>query len=96
MRPRPRIPGCAAAPPYAIRMNLKTIEDAALALPTCSQARLAKHLILSLDRTASRPDDEAEREWQLESERRSDDLKTGRVKGIPVAKVLKKARAALR
>jgi putative addiction module component (TIGR02574 family) len=77
-------------------MNLKTIEDAALALPTRSRARLAKRLILSLDQMDSEPEDEVEREWQLESERRSDDLKTGRVKGITFAKVLKKARAALR
>ena len=77
-------------------MNLKTIEDAALALPARSRARLAKRLILSVDRAEAEPEDEVEREWQLESERRSDDLKTGRVKGIPVAKVLKKARAALR
>ena len=77
-------------------MNLKTIEDAALALPARSRAHLAKRLILSLDKTDSEPEDEAEQEWRLESERRSDDLKTERVKGIPVARVLKKAHAALR
>jgi hypothetical protein len=48
-------------------MNLKTIEDAALALPARSRARLAKRLILSLDRIDSEPEDVAERECQLES-----------------------------
>ena len=77
-------------------MNLKAIEEAALALPARSRARLAKRLILSLDKTNPEPENEAEREWRLESKRRSDELKTGRVKGILASKVLKKARSAFR
>lgn len=77
-------------------MNLKAIEDAALALPTRSRARLAKRLILSLDKTSPEPENEAGREWRLESERRSDELKIDRIKGIPASKVSKKARSALR
>jgi hypothetical protein len=38
----------------------------------------------------------ADRDWLLEIERRSIELKIGKVKGIPAQKVIKKARAALR
>ena len=72
---------------------LKKIEDDALKLSPRSRARLAERLIRSLDETAGR---EAEREWLVEIERRSVELKSGKVKGVPAVKVFKKARAALR
>jgi putative addiction module component (TIGR02574 family) len=72
---------------------LKKIEDEALKLPARSRARLAERLIISLEETA---EPEADREWLLEIERRSMELKSGKVKGIPAQKVIKKARAALR
>ena len=62
-------------------------------LPARSRARLARRLILSLDETA---EPEAEREWILEIERRSAELKSGKVKGIPAGKVIRNARSALR
>jgi putative addiction module component (TIGR02574 family) len=72
---------------------LKRVEDDALKLPARSRARLAERLIMSVEATAV---PETDREWLLEIERRSVEFKTGKVKGIPVRKVLKKARAALR
>jgi putative addiction module component (TIGR02574 family) len=73
---------------------LKKIEDDALKLPARSRARLAERLITSLEETA---EPQAERrEWLLEIERRSVELKSGKVKGVPAGKVFKKARAALR
>jgi putative addiction module component (TIGR02574 family) len=77
----------------AMRIALKKVEDDALKLPARSRARLAEKLIMSLEETA---EPEADREWLLEIERRSMELKTGKVKGIPAQKVIKKARAALR
>ena len=72
---------------------LKKIEDDALKLSARSRARLAERLITSLEE-ATEP--QAEREWLLEIERRSVELKSGKVKGAPAGKVFKKARAALR
>ena len=77
------------------RMNtaLKKLEGDALKLPARSRARLAERLIMSLEETA---DPHAEQAWQDEVERRSVELKGGKVTGIPAGKVFKKARAALR
>ena len=72
---------------------LKKIEDDALKLPARSRARLAERLITSLEETA---EPQAEREWLLEIERRSVELKSGKVKVVPAGEVFKKARAALR
>jgi putative addiction module component (TIGR02574 family) len=72
---------------------LKRIEDNALKLSPRSRARLAERLIRSLEEAA---EPGAEREWLVEIERRSVELKSGRVKSIPASKVFKKARAALR
>ncbi|HLW70718.1 MAG TPA: addiction module protein [Candidatus Binataceae bacterium] len=62
-------------------------------LSTRARARLAQRLIRSLEETREL---EAEREWLVEIERRSVELKSGKVKGVPAGKVFKKAREALR
>jgi putative addiction module component (TIGR02574 family) len=72
---------------------LKKVEDDALKLPARSRARLAERLIMSLEETE---DPQAEREWLVEIERRSIDLKSGKAAGVPAAKVFRNARAALR
>jgi putative addiction module component (TIGR02574 family) len=72
---------------------LKKIEDDALKLPARSRARLAERLITSLEEVA---EPHAEQAWFDEIERRSAELKSGKVTGISAGKVLKKARAALR
>ena len=77
----------------AMSIALKKIEDDALKLSARSRARLAEKLIVSLEEKA---EPHADREWMLEIERRSMELKTGKAKGIPAQKVIKKARAALR
>jgi putative addiction module component (TIGR02574 family) len=71
----------------------KKLEDDALKLPARSRARLAERLITSLEETA---EPQAEREWLLEIERRSVELKSSKVKGVTAGKVFKKAGAALR
>ena len=77
----------------AMTIALKKIQDDALKLPARSRARLAERLIMSLEGQA---DPDAERAWLDETERRSAELKKGKVTGIPAGKVFKKARAALR
>ena len=72
---------------------LKKVEDDALKLPARSRARLAERLIISLEEAA---DQHAEQAWLDEIERRSAELKGGKLTGIPAGKVLKKARQALR
>jgi putative addiction module component (TIGR02574 family) len=76
-----------------MRIALKKVEDDALRLPVRSRARLAERLIVSLEETE---EPQAKREWLVEIERRSVELKSGKATGIPVGKVFKKARAALR
>ena len=73
---------------------LKKLEDEAMRLPARARARLAERLLASLDEEPTDPD--AERLWAAEAERRAEELASGRVKGIPADKVLRKARAALR
>lgn len=41
-------------------------------------------------------DADAEKLWLEEAERRLDELESGRVAGVPAAKVIKKARSTLR
>jgi putative addiction module component (TIGR02574 family) len=77
----------------AMSIALKKLEDDALKLSARSRARLAERLISSLEGTT---EPEAAREWLVEIERRSIELKSGKVKGVTARKVFKKARAALR
>jgi putative addiction module component (TIGR02574 family) len=73
---------------------LKKLEDEAMKLPTRSRARLAERLISSLDEEGTDPN--APKLWVQESQRRAEELASGRVKGVPANKVLRRARAALR
>jgi putative addiction module component (TIGR02574 family) len=72
-------------------VSVYEIEAEALKLPTHERARLAQLLIASLDE-----DDEIERAWAEEVERRLEDLKAGRVQAIPAAEVFADVRAHLR
>jgi len=62
---------------------LKKLEDDALKLPARSRARLAERLIMSLEEAA---DPHAEQAWLDEIERRSAELKVGKLTGIPAGK----------
>jgi len=65
----------------------------ALKLFRRQRARLAQRLISSLDQGR---DPDAEKLWLQEAERRLGELKSGKVAGIPAAKVIRKARCMLR
>jgi putative addiction module component (TIGR02574 family) len=72
----------------------KKLEEEALRLPVRSRARLAERLLASLDELPADP--AAGKLWLAEAERRAKELASGQVKGVAMAKVMKRARAALR
>jgi putative addiction module component (TIGR02574 family) len=71
----------------------RELESKALRLPRRERARLAQRLISSLD---AEPDADVDNLWLQEAERRLDELKSGKVAGIPAQKVIRKARSTLR
>jgi putative addiction module component (TIGR02574 family) len=71
----------------------RELESKALKLSRRDRARLAQRLISSLDQQG---ESDAEKLWLEEAERRLSELKSGRAVGIPAAKVIRKARSALR
>lgn len=72
-------------------LTAEQIESEALSLPTDARARIALALIESLDEDA-----EVERAWQEEVQRRLDDLRSGRVQGIPAEEVFAEIDALLK
>lgn len=73
--------------------KLKEIEENALQLPPFDRAQLVEHLIHSLD---EEEDQEAERLWIEEAERRYREYREGKTKGSPAELVFKEARSKLR
>jgi putative addiction module component (TIGR02574 family) len=71
----------------------RELESKALKLSRRERVRLAQRLISSLDQEV---DVHAEKLWLQEAERRLDELKSGKVAGIPAEKVIRKARSTLR
>lgn len=71
----------------------RELESKVLKLSRRERARLAQRLLSSLDQEV---DAAVEELWLEEAERRLDELKSGKVAGIPAKKVIKKARSTLR
>ena len=71
----------------------RELESKALRLPRRERARLAQRLISSLDLEVN---DDVEKLWLQEAERRLAELKSRKVAGIPAEKVIRKARSTLR
>ena len=65
------------------------MESEALRLPPRDRARLAERLLGSLDGSF---DVDNDRFWLEESERRLDELESGKVTGVPAGKVFARAR----
>jgi len=74
-------------------MTVKQIEKALLKLDLHSRAQLAGKLLKSLDSPSQA---ENERLWAEEALRRYAEMKSGKVKGKPAAKVMREARARLK
>ena len=68
------------------------LEQKALRLSASRRARLARVLLESLD---DEPEEDVEAAWAVEAKRRSEDLRSGRVKGRTSAQVHARARSAL-
>ena len=64
----------------------------AMKLPLRDRVRLAQRLVSSLD---DRIETDVEALWAAEAERRLEELRTGRVKGIDAAEAFRKAHEAL-
>ena len=73
-------------------MAMHKIESEALSLDIHSRATLVGKLLLSLDEPSV---SEVEKLWLDEAERRLDDYRTGKVRGIPGNEVFKRAVAEL-
>ncbi len=74
-----------------MQTQFETLEAEALKLTTAERARLAEHLIASLDE-----DSEIEEAWAAETERRVAELEGATVQLIPAADAIARARAALK
>jgi putative addiction module component (TIGR02574 family) len=72
--------------------NAAALADQLLALPSPDRARLAELLLASLEER----DTDAEARWDAEIARRSSELTTGRVAGIPAADVFAAVESRLR
>jgi len=73
--------------------RFEDIMATAMKLPERERVRLAQELIASLDEEIE-PDVEAL--WLAEAERRLEELRSGKTKGVPAEEAFAKARHALR
>jgi putative addiction module component (TIGR02574 family) len=73
--------------------NLAEILKSAMSLDVHDRATLAERLLASLEELT---EEEAERLWAEESERRLDQYRAGRAKAVPAEEVPKKAETLLR
>ncbi len=71
--------------------QFEILESEALKLTPADRARLAEHLIASLDE-----DNEIEAAWGTEVERRIAEIESGAVTGVPFDEATKQARRALK
>ena len=70
-------------------ISIEQIAEAALSLPSDARALLADRLVESLDPLT---DQDVRSAWAAEALRRLDDLRTGRVAGVPANEALLQAR----
>ena len=73
--------------------TLKRLTDDALSLSIRQRAILARVLISSMDRDFQQDIDNA---WEAELEKRIQDIRFGKVKGVPAAEVFAKLREKYR
>ena len=73
-------------------MNFHDVEAVALKLALEDRAELARRLLVSLDEPT---DEENERLWLEVAQERTQDLRDGKVKGVPAGDVLEDVRRRL-
>lgn len=74
-----------------MQTQFEILEAETLKLSAAERARLAEHLIASLDE-----DTETEKAWASEVENRIAEIDSGKVQLIPAAEAIAQARAALK
>lgn len=74
-----------------MQTQFETLEAEALKLSVAERAKLAEHLIASLDE-----DSEIEEAWAAETERRIAEIEAGTAQMLPAAEAIARARAALK
>jgi len=74
-----------------MQTQFESLEAQVLKLSVAERAKLAEHLIASLDE-----DSEIEEAWAAETERRIAELEAGAAQIIPAAEAIARARAALK
>ena len=72
---------------------VKKIEAELMRLPATTRARIAARLIESLDYES---EDEREKAWIVEAERRDAELRSGEIKGVSARAVFKRVKSTLR
>jgi putative addiction module component (TIGR02574 family) len=72
-----------------MKATLDKVAHDALEMPEQDRAHLAHALILSMDDSG---DDDVSTAWDAEIERRVNDIRSGKVKGIPAEEVFAKLR----
>jgi putative addiction module component (TIGR02574 family) len=73
-------------------MTVRALEKQVMDLSPRSRIRIAEKIIESVDDFTSK---EIEAAWSEEIQRRVNDIESGKVKGIPAAQAMAKARRAL-
>ena len=76
-----------------MKATLEQVTEEALNLSASDRAVLTKILIQALDDGPSDEAPEVQQEWQVEVEKRVDEVLSGRVKTIPAEEVFAKLRA---
>lgn len=72
-------------------LNLEQLKDAIIDLPADERVELAKFLVDSFD---EKPSDAIRDAWLATAKERLEELRSGKVKGIPAEEVLKNLRIA--
>jgi len=76
-----------------MKATLEQVAEQALSLSSEDRAALTKILIQALDSEPRESQVEVDEAWQIEVEKRVDDILSGRVKGVQAEEVFAKLRA---
>jgi putative addiction module component (TIGR02574 family) len=76
-----------------MKVTLEQVAEEALSLSLPDRSALTRILIQTLDPGPAEDAAEVEKAWQVEVEKRVDEILSGRIKGIPAEEVFSKIRA---
>jgi putative addiction module component (TIGR02574 family) len=76
-----------------MKVTLEQVAEEALSLSASDRSALTRILIETLEPVSNEDPLEVEQAWQLEVEKRVNEVLSGRVKGIPADEVFAKLRA---